>query len=230
MRLTKNIEKPIDMPKLQSPFTRKEVGDDYVCIPEINKDYRWVFTEKSIAIEKLDGTNVSIVVKQGTIISIYNRKNLIDLWKKGNKIFTSGILETIDRQLITVKRMGDGQYFGELIGARINGNQYQQDQPVWFPFSVLEERYRYKFWDDFVKELDGLSDEEIYDKVRDLFKGLWSLYKRRKGIKGDVGENTSFEGLAAEGLVFYNTETNQMCKLRRDMFDFFKGAQHKDGK
>jgi len=228
MRLNKNTKKPIDMPKLQSPFIRKELNNSYVCIPKINSDYRWAFTKESTAIEKLDGTNISIVIRDKTITSIHNRKNLIDIWKKGNSIFASGLLSSIDREYISIKTTEDGQYFGELIGARINGSQYSEDNSVWLPFSYLEEKCRYKFWDDFVKELEGLSDEEIYEKVRNLFKGLWSLYKRRKGIKGEVSENTPFDGLAAEGIVFYRKGTNEMCKLRRDMFDFFKGTHHKN--
>ncbi|MFH1431757.1 MAG: RNA ligase family protein [archaeon] len=226
MILNKDIKKPSDMPKLESPFTRKEINSTYICIPEINDKYRWVFTPESRAIEKLDGTNISIIIKDKTITSVYNRKNCIDIWKKGNKIYAYGLLESIDRGYISIKGNPDGQYFGELIGARINGNQYNQDNPVWLPFSYLKEKYRYKFWDDFVKELDGLPDKQIYEKVRNLFKGLWSLYKRKKAIKGEVTENTSFDGLAAEGIVFYKKGTNEMCKLRRDMFDFYISNRH----
>ncbi len=228
MKLNKNTEKPIDMPKLKSPFIRKEINNLYVCTPEINKDYSWVFTKESTAIEKLDGTNISIIIENKTITQIYNRKNHIDIWKKGSKIYAQGILETIDRHYFTPKSMADGQYFGELIGARINGNQYHQENPIWLPFYHLEKNYRYKFWDGFVKELDGLEDKQIYEKMRSLFKGLWSLYKRKKAIKGEVDETTAFEGLAAEGIVFYRKDTHEMCKLRRDMFDFYRGRHHKN--
>jgi hypothetical protein len=55
MKLNSNIEKPIDMPKLQSPFIRKLINNLYVCTPEIDNNYRWVFTEQAEAVEKLDG-------------------------------------------------------------------------------------------------------------------------------------------------------------------------------
>ena len=50
-----------DMPKLYSPFVRKEIKGAYVCINEISEGYEWVFEDESVmAIEKLHGTNVSI--------------------------------------------------------------------------------------------------------------------------------------------------------------------------
>ncbi|MCK5177274.1 MAG: hypothetical protein KAQ92_06110, partial [Candidatus Aenigmarchaeota archaeon] len=128
MKLNENVLKPIDMPKLHSPFKRRDVNGAYVCVPEIDDDYRWVFTTQSQAIEKMDGTNVSIIVEDKNVTSIYNRKNLIDMWKKGNKRFTEGILESIDREDFLPGKVGDGQYFGELLGPRINGNPYQLTQ------------------------------------------------------------------------------------------------------
>jgi len=226
MKLNNNIENVIDMPKLQSPFIRKVVNKNYVCIPKINEELRWVFTD-STAVEKLDGTNVSIVVKDKKIISVYNRKNCIDFWKKGNKRFIEGILEAIDKEYINLGDMGNGQYFGELIGQQVNGNQYNLDRHLWIPFHILIEKCRFKFWDDFIKEIHGLPDVEIYKKTDQLFRGLRSLYKRQKGISGNVDENTGFEGMASEGIVFYRKNTNEMAKLRRDMFNWFKGNRHK---
>ena len=59
-----------------------------------------------------------------------------------------------------------------------------------------------------------------------LFKGLWSLYKRKQGIKGEVTEESHFEEtMAAEGIIFYSPE-GRMAKLRRDMFDWYQGRRH----
>lgn len=217
----------IDMPKLQSPLKREtNARGEYVCVPKIEDDLRWVFTEECTATEKLDGTNVSIIVKDGGIASMYNRKNPIAMWKLGNKRFVEGILEAIEKGYFDAEHGEDGQYFGELIGPLVNGNPYQLKTHGWLPLSLLRERYAFKFWDEFVKGLRGLNDEEIYGKTNDVFKGLWSLYKRRRGVQGKVDENVGFEGMAAEGIVFYRKSTNEMAKLRRDMFEFFKGRRH----
>jgi len=79
------------MPKLESPFKREIVNGIYVCVPQIAEGYEWVFEEGVVAVEKLDGTNVSIEVKDGKIIKVRNRKNVVDIWKKGNKKFADSL-------------------------------------------------------------------------------------------------------------------------------------------
>jgi len=91
----------VDMPKLQSPFVRETVNGEYVCIPKINEGYEWVFTDESIAIEKLDGTNISIVVKDGKIARLYNMKNLLNWWDHLG--ITEGILEAKRRKYFSLE-------------------------------------------------------------------------------------------------------------------------------
>lgn len=226
MKLSGNTEKIVDMPKLASPFHREIVGNEYICIPKIEEELRWVFTQESEAVEKLDGTNVNAIVKNGQIISIYNRLNELNLWKKGSKRFVEGVLEAIEKEYVTTEKLEDGQYVGELIGPLVNGNPYQLERHLWLPLDHLRTNCRFKFWDELAGQLQGLDDKQVFDKASETFKTLWSLYKRRRGIKGDVNENTGFTGMAAEGIVFYRKGTNQMAKLRRDMFDWFKGRRH----
>ena len=160
-------------------------------------------------------------------MNLYNRINLIDLWKKGNSHFVKGILESIDKEYIKLILLEDGNYFGELIGPKVQANPYELKNNLWLPFEKIQERFTYKFWDDYIKDLNGLNDQDIYEKVSGLFKNLWSICKRKYGIKGpDVNENTSFIDMAAEGIVFYNRDRTMMAKLRRDMFDWFKGKRH----
>jgi hypothetical protein len=215
----------IDMPKLESPFKREVVNGIYVCVPKIEEGYGWVFEEGVLATEKLDGTNMSIEVKDGQIINVRNRKNIIDIWEKGNKRFVVGVMEAIEKEYIKLSNLGDGMYFGELIGEMIQENPYKIEGQLWIPFETLKEKCKYKFWDGVVEEMKGMGEREKFEKVRDIFKGLWSLFKRQKGMKGEVSEKTGFEGMAAEGIVFYGKD-GQMAKLRRDMFDWFVGERH----
>ena len=63
-----NYSHPVDMPKLESPFYREEINGNYVVTPKVNFDYHWVFDEPAVeAVEKLDGTNVSIVIEKGKV-------------------------------------------------------------------------------------------------------------------------------------------------------------------
>ncbi|MBI4044204.1 MAG: hypothetical protein HY392_00680 [Candidatus Diapherotrites archaeon] len=45
--------------------------------------------------------------------------------------------------------------------------------------------------------------------------------------RGAVNEAVVFENsMAVEGIVFYSQKTGGMCKLRRDMFAWYKGKRH----
>jgi hypothetical protein len=198
-------------PKLYSPFIREHIDGNYVCTPEVNDEYRWIF-DTGIAVEKLDGTNISIIVEDGRIVEIYNRMNNIPIFSKGNSRFMEGIQAAIDKKYFKIKE--DGQYFGELCGESINKNPLHLKGHLWFPFERLKERNRYKFWNDI--NFINKSDQKLYNFVSDLFKDLWSLEIRKR--TGNIEY--------AEGIVFYNKETDQKCKLRRDMFDWYRGEKH----
>lgn len=226
-----------DMPKLESPFEREETeGGRFVCVPKIKEEFRWVFTENSIAVDKLDGTNVSIIIANNEIKELYNRMNPVKIFSKTGIRFAEGILAAIEKDYIKLEETKDGQYFGELIGEKVNANPYKITGHLWIPFGFLAEKYYYKFWPEFVLTLKELNDDDIFDKVSNLFKSLWSIYKRAKAIKGEVDENTVFENsAAAEGIVFYNKQAGcdsssinpkMVCKLRRDMFSWYKGKSH----
>ena len=87
-----------DMPKLESPFVRKVIDGQYIVTPEIAEGYEWVFDdENTIATEKLDGTNVSIVIEGGRITRIFNRTSEILFFNKGKTHIVMGVLESFQR-------------------------------------------------------------------------------------------------------------------------------------
>jgi len=220
-----------DFPKLESPFEREDVNGIYQCVPKLKPEFTWIFTDKCLAVDKLDGTNVSVVIQDNQIKNIYNRTSRIDLWKSG-KWFYEGVRNSIENNNFNPNFCDDGQYFGELIGPKLQGNPYQLEEHRWVPFEYLKKNYYYKFWADFIKEIPEEPCEsctEAFTKISDLFKGLWSIYKRQRGLKGGVTMETTFEdknSMAAEGIVFYNTDSGSMCKLRRDMFGWYRGRKH----
>jgi len=226
-----------DFPKLECPFEKDE---DYKIFPKVRDEYRWVFSKESIAVVKIDGTNVSLWVRNGRPYAIINRTNEIDIWKKGSFRFLVGVINAIERNYFKPSILADGGYFGELIGPKVQGNPYHLEDPLWVPFSYLLEKYKYKFWDTFIEdEVEGKSDEEILGSVDTLFKGLWCIYKRAKGLENkyelgsvaNVNEDSKFHtSMAAEGIVFYRkgheNDFTKCCKLRRDNFDWYKGKEH----
>ena len=214
-----------DMPKLQSPFVRKVINGDFIVTPEIDREYRWVFKE-SIATDKIDGTNVSIIIKDGEIKSVYNRLNKIDFWS-GNRYIINGVRGSVIKGYFRPESLDDGQYYGECIGDKIQGNPYQLlEENIWIPFSRIKEKYQLKYWQEMLNQFDGKSDKEIYSIVSKFFMDLYSLFAAGRGLKGRITKNTIFPNSGvAEGLVFYSTD-GRMAKLRRDMFDWYKGKRH----
>jgi len=194
-----------NFPKVKSPFIRKVIDDLYVVTPEIEPGYEWVFDgTPSIAVEKLDGTNVSVIIEDGEITKVFNRTARIPFFNKGKKHISEAILNSYNRGYCNV--LEDGQYFGEVIGPKLNKNPYELDTHLWIPFEDYAKNHLcYKSWGKYPKN---------YKTIRNWFKDdLFSLFMRRRH-----GEKVS-----PEGIVFYNEITGEMAKLRMDMFDFFEG-------
>lgn len=197
-----------DMPKIESPFVRvMNEKLNYVVIDKVAEGYEWVFEDESVmAIEKLHGTNVSILIEEGTVTAVFNRTERIPFITKGKKWIIEGILNAKERNYLEL--LGDGQHFGELIGPKVNGNPYKLDIHLWIPFSgFCQKHLRYKAWGKYPKDFQTISA---------WFKDdLIPLYASMKGDR---------ENGFVEGIVFTHPKTGKMAKLRRDMFDW-----HKDG-
>lgn len=190
------------MPKIECPFVREVVsagiGSDYVVTPKINPGYEWVFEDPAVrAIEKLHGTNVSIVVEDGQIKSFWNRTERLPFFNKGKKFITEGLLESHERGYCELE---DGQWFGELIGPKVNGNPYKLDKHLWIPFKTYAwEKLHYTSWGKYPKTYEALSSW--------FEKDIFSIFYRKHH------QEVKFP----EGIVFTHPD-GRMAKLRRDMF------------
>lgn len=197
-----------DFPKLECPFVRVQKPEGYVVTPEINPGYEWVLEHPGvIAVEKLHGTNVSIIVENGQIVSMWNRDKRIPHFNKDKRWIIEGLIESWCRGYI--EPLGDGQHFGELIGKNVNGNPYQIEGHLWIPFeSYAKDHLRYKSWGKYPKTFEAISE---------WFKTLMPLFCMKRGdTKGFV-----------EGVIFYHPD-GRMAKLRRDMFPFwYLSSRHK---
>jgi len=200
----------LDMPKLQSPFIRKVIDGEYIVTPEIDPEYRWVFDEPAVkCIEKLDGTNVSILIEKGEVTQIYNRKNKISFW--GGSPIVQCLLNSSEKKWLNFP---DGQYFGEALGDKIQGNQLGLREKLWMPYELAEIKLMYT---SFYKH------ERTFDNWSDWFKDyLFSLMAEKYAT--DKGKK-----VFAEGVVFYHPDGIRMAKLRRDMFGWYSGDRHNDG-
>jgi hypothetical protein len=193
-----------DFPKLESPFIRS--GEDYLLTSEINPECAWVFTDDDVTCqEKLDGTNVNIVIENGKITRVFNRTNEMNLWKNDPVILA--VREAYSRGYCNFT---DGQYFGEAIGPKIQGNPYKLDTNIWLPYQTYFAKHlTYKSWGKYPKDFDTIS--------RWFKDDLMPLFAMSKGDKKGF----------VEGVVFHHPD-GRMSKLRRDMFDWYDGKRHKE--
>jgi hypothetical protein len=195
-----------DMPKLESPFVRVTEGRRRIVTPEIAPGYEWVFEDPSVlAVEKLDGTNVSVGMQRGSIVALFNRTPPQSFDTLDNNRYIAGVRLAHEKCRLP---LADGQHFGELMGPKVQTNFLQLAAPEWFPFYYLQATAVYRSWGRYPKDFETISAWFRND--------LFSLvYQRLHGEK-----------VWPEGIVFWQPSTGRMAKLRRDTFDWYTGAQH----
>jgi hypothetical protein len=214
-----------DYPKLYCPFVRKifkvnlqdwekhgrslqlRSPEVYLVTNEINPGYEWVFEDKdTFAVEKLDGTNIKLVTEKGRLITVQNRKNIIDPLQiiKGKTFIMEGIFQSIGKGLVDE----NGEQSGELIGPKVQGNPYKLLTHLWYPFSKAIKHLSYRSFHE---------HERTFENWSSWFKDwLPSRFSSKRGNKY----------IMAEGIVFYNLKRKSenkiyRAKLRRNMFDWF---------
>ena len=194
-----------DMPKIESPFVRQEIDGAYVVTPNIAEGCEWVFEDDLVmAVEKLDGTNVSIFIDEGRLVGLRNRTNVIPHDTLQSNRFLEGVRTAYAKGRVPVVQ---GQHFGELMGSKIQGNFLKLEGVEWFPFAYMQKKWTYQSWHKYPKTFENISS---------WFQGdLFSLaYSSIHGQK-----------VQPEGIVFTHPD-GRMAKLRRDMFDWYKGRRH----
>jgi len=219
-----------DFPKIHCPFIRQTFEVDragwkkhgsrlglkkpeaYLVVDRINPGYEWVFEDPdTIAVEKLDGTNVKILTRGGRLVAVQNRKNVIDPLKviKGKTFIMEGIFMSIGKGLVKP----DGEQAGELIGPKVQGNPYKLDLHEWYPFEKAVAHLTYRSF---------YEHERTFDNWSAWFKEwLFSRYYTKRASKLGLDDK-----VMAEGVVFHNPKRRaegktNMAKLRRDMYDWY---------
>lgn len=214
-----------NFPKIYCPFIRKtynvnkenweKYGRDfqlrkpsvYLVVNEINPGYKWVLDDpETIAIEKLNGSNIKILTGNGRLLEIQNRMNVIDPLQiiKGKTFILEGVFKSIGKGYI----LPDGEQAGELIGPKVQGNPYKLNSHLFYPFVKAIKDLKYRSFHEHERSFENFS---IWFK-----DWLPSRFASKRG-------NTEIK---SEGIVFYNFKRKSekkiyMAKLRRDMFPWF---------
>ena len=218
-----------NFPKLQCPFIRqtfeankeqwKEHGSKlgmrepkaYLVVDRVNPGYEWVFDDPdTIAVEKLNGTNIKLLTQAGRLVALQNRLNVIDPLQvmKGKTFIIEGVFMAISKGYVKE----DGEQTGELIGPKVQGNPYKLDLHEWYPFEKTIAHLRYNSFHEHERNFDNWS---LWFKDW-LFSRYYTKRASKLGLKDKV---------MAEGVVFYNLKRKSegkewMAKLRRDMFEW----------
>jgi len=229
MEQTANYMLP-DFPKLQCPFIRADYKvniDDWrkygsqlelrepkvrLVQRDIYPGYEWVFDDPdTFAVEKLNGTNIQLVTENGRLVHVQNRLNLIDPLQiiKGKTFIIEGIFMSIQKGYIK----DQGIQAGEVIGPKLQGNPYQLNTHLFYPFEKAIKDLRYNSFDEHDRTFDNWS---LWFKDYLVSRYYTKLFKKDE-LK---------EKIMAEGIVFYNLKRKAqgltyMAKLRRNMFHWY---------
>jgi len=197
-----------DMPKVLSPFVREKINGNYVVTPQIAEGMEWVFEDPEVmAVEKLDGTNVSVVVEDGCLLGVTNRTQVIECSNLSSNKYLVGIRAAYAKGKFPFYR---GQYFGELMGPQVQKNFLKLDSHMWFSFDYLKRDFSYRSFHKYPKTFENISSWF----QNDLFSLVYCQIH-------------SGEKVQPEGIVFHHPD-GRMAKLRVDMFDWYKGKRHKE--
>lgn len=131
------------MRKIDTLFLR---GNNFKVTPQVTKSCEWVLNGEGIATEKLDGTNVMVVLHLDGRHTVHKRVNPD---KEEKKLDIQPVnmpvdpLDKNDRYSIEavdnfIKRYPEhglyGVIYGEVIGEKIQTNRYGLDYRIWIPF------------------------------------------------------------------------------------------------
>ena len=220
-----------DFPKVQCPFLRqtfpvdrdgfKKLGSKlklrtpevYLAVNRVNPGFEWVFDHPdTVAVEKLDGSNIKLKTEKGRLVEVQNRLNVIDpLQILSGKVFLmEGVFQAIGKGYV----QENGEQAGELIGPKLQGNPYKLDTHIWYPFEKAYKDLTYKSF---------LQHARTYENLSSWFKDhLQSRFYLKRFKPGDENRDVVW----AEGVIFYNETRRReghthMAKLRRDMFPWY---------
>lgn len=217
-------------PKLHPPYKR---AGDYV-VDMVRGDYEWVFddAERVVAVEKLDGENVSVTFDDNMEpVAIHRRDGArgdpaengydmaeVPIWSEPESHYTEGLANAYGKGWIDYIDES-GQHFGELVGPKVQGNRYDLDKHYWVPFAYARERLVMESYGEY---------ETDFQSIRDWFDdGLIPLFYSK--MHGGLPFDEASERCEVEGIVFTYpdpdaVDSHHMAKLRRDMFETIEGG------
>lgn len=232
---------PERFPKIRSVYERDNNDNgQYTVNSVVNDGFDWVFddAEKVEAVEKIHGTNMSVLCRDGEIKEVAARKgdrsmNRINPYSDtGSYYLVRGVQNSIRRGYID--QSVDGWIFGELVGPKLHGNPYELEEHLFIPFEWLRDKCEYKSYGEYSTEFGDISDW-LQNEIFSLF------YSSMNGT--NLSEASVSNDVFVEGIVFvhpdfdgrihpdmlnttqhekYGSVAKTVGKLGRDMFDWYE--------
>jgi hypothetical protein len=193
--ITQRIRGELVMEKIPTIFQR---GDDFKVVDRPNVDCSWVFSGEGTATEKLDGTNVRLTIRSGTVVRVEKRRNpskvqkkrgIIDGWYVDASEFSpedKWIYEAVKGTVVS--DWPDGEHSCEALGPKIQGNPLGLEHHLCVPFNL-----QIPIFESVPRDYDGL---------REFMIKLESKYA---------------PGHSAEGIVFHHSD-GRRAKIKRKDF------------
>lgn len=165
------------MKKIPTIFERGDHRGDRKVFDKVTPGCEWVFNGEGMATEKLDGTNVRVTVRSGTMVRLEKRRNPTKAQKKAGIvepwyvdasetdandkwIFEAAAAFVFAKTAIT--GWPDGEHCCEAVGPKIQGNPLGLDAHVCVPFNL--------------KPVEFEPPSRDYDAIRDFLKNGRSRY------------------------------------------------------
>lgn len=190
------------MEKIPTIFDRNWEGDRKVNEKLVVTDFDFA---NAVATEKLDGTNVRVTIRNHFAVRLEKRRNpskeekakgIIEPWyidANPNDNADKHIFEAMNNT--NFSEVPDGEWSAEALGEKVQGNPLHIKGHTLFIFSLETWRARI-----------------VFENVPTDFHALKEWLPKQKSKFGiDCG---------IEGIVWHNTLTGEMCKIKLKDFDY----------
>lgn len=186
------------MEKIPTVFDR---DDHFGVTPRVRAGCEWVLAGEGAATEKLDGMNIRLTIRSGTLVRVEKRRNPTKVQKqqgiKDGWYVDADEYGAEDKWILEaarttdVSKWPDGEHSCEALGPSIQGNPLGLARHICVPFNMEVPQFQLA--------------QRTFEALRDTLRSLESKYA---------------PGHLAEGIVFHHPDGRRAKIKRKDFREF----------